>query len=365
MIKFKKYLSVLLATIMVVSTNTAAFAAGTSGNEPNSGSGILICEDSEGIYKIVNSDDNKAKSRSAVETLKVFPELQFDNIYSTASQNQYYQKVNDEELIQVSKVEFDLSDYNAYTDIQKYSIPDEVLEGIASMAALAEKTDSKDAQGVIFVAENNTRASDLNTYPMKTTTWNGQTFHHYQVYFTDMWTSWQTISEKSATTKAVLSAIKEIVVSGAGMVSAPIGVASSIYAGGKSCLEAFQTATGKTPIYGNTNNKVMVDVNYDIYLKYTYFYDKGLKEDRLGCSSQKVYLKRVDTDSYFYTSTGGARDEKTVYPKKTYKTPNYDNPESIAYDHYISGWVETAKGTVYKKTIKFSFPNFTWPSNWP
>ena len=150
-----------------------------------------------------------------------------------------------------------------------------------------------------------------------------------------------------------------------GSASGTIGTAAKIFTTATSCLNTWMSITGKTPIYGNTNNKVMVDICYNIYLKYTYFYDAMLSQDRLGCSSQRAYVKQIDTDTYLYSSTGGQRVEQTVTPYKSYKTPHFDNPEQTAYNHYLSGWVETAKGKVYNKTIQFSFPSFTWPSNWP
>lgn len=353
----KKVLCIFLSAIMVMLLSTAGLAA-SQNNEIYFSDDIYIYEESEGIFRT-------AKSRNVTRTIRVSPDEQFDNIYLASSQEQYFQKTNDDEFIQVSKVDFDLTDYNAYTDIQKYSIPDEVLEGIASMAAWAEETNSENARGVIFISDGKARGENLNTLPVTTTTWEGKTFHHYQVYFTDMWTSWQTVAQKATTTEAILSLIKELAVSVVGSGNGLIGRATAIYSDGSNCLNAWKAKTGKTPIYGNTNNKVMVDVNYHIYLKYTYYYDPFLQMDMLGCSSQRAYINRVDTDTYLYTSTGGSRAEGTVYPYETYRTPNYNYPEETAYDFHLSGWIESVRGEVYNKTIQFSFPSFTWPSDWP
>lgn len=112
--------------------------------------------------------------------------------------------------------------------------------------------------------------------------------------------------------------------------------------------------------------KISEDTQYDnIYLKYTYYYDPSLKMDRIGCSSQRAYIKEIDTDTYLYDSTGGCRVEQKTYPSASYNTTNYASPEAIAYEHYLSGWVERVKGKVYNKTIEFTYPSFSWPSDWP
>lgn len=345
-----------MSFIIIISINASAITKSKNEEEAFPQNEVLVYEASDGVFKTIKNSENFDK---------IIPDTQFDNIYASTLTNQYYQKTNNDEYIKVSKIEFNLTDYDDYNSIQRFSIPDEVLQGIASMAALAEDTNSREACGVIFVSDGNTRSGNLNTYPVTTTTWDGMTFHHYQVYFTDMWTTWQTVAEKSATTEVALSTIKELAVNGAGMASGPLGTAVNIYSLARTCLNAWRAITGQNPIYGNTNNKVMVDINYNIYLKYTYYYDPFLQMDRLGCSSQRAYVKQVDTDTYLYTSTGGSRAQETVYPYKTYRSPNYNNPEETAYNYHIYAWIERVQGKVYNKTIEFSFPSFAWPSDWP
>lgn len=353
----KKLLCILMAAVMLFSCTVAAIAADMN-VAIDGGEEFFICESADGVFTTV-------QAKGVNEVIKIVPEKEYDNIYYSVDKDIYFQKANDSEFIPVEKVVFQLTDYAEYKNIQDYMIPDEVLDGIASMAAWAQENNNEDARGVIFVAESNTK-SGLNTYPMTTTTWDGYTFHHYQVYFKNMWTSWQTIAEQGSTTKAVLTTIKEISMFLAGYKYEELGTASSLFSGGKSCLEAWQAQTGKTPIYGNLNNKVMVDIQYDIYLKYTYNYNP-VKGDVFGCATQKATITRIDTDTYLYTSSGGERSEKTVYPNKTYYTPHYQEPEpeAILYLMGNTGPVESVKGSIIGKEILFSFPDFTWPSDWP
>lgn len=356
--KLRKYFSAMLAFVLTLLMCTPAFGENLNNDGAQTTKEILIYEVYDGLYRTV-------KARSATNTIRISPSAQFEDIYSSTEQNQYYQKTNDDEFVKVSKVEFNLTDYDAFTDIQKYNIPAEVLDGITTMAAWAESTGNPNAKGVIFATNESTRSGTPNTFPKLTTKWNGMTFYHYRAYFTGLWTSWQTIASKGQTTASTLNGIKDLAVFAAGAASGTIGTAAKIYSGGRTCIEAWKNITGKTPIYGNTANKVMVDIKYDMYLKDTYFYDPALKMERLGCSSQRAYVEQVDTDTYMYTSTGGSRAEDTVYPRVDYRSPNYNNPEETAYDFHAIGWVETVKGKIHNTTILFNFPNFTRPSDWP
>lgn len=360
--KTKNRIVSLILILAMVLGSIPAYAVQMPSNileeESPSTEDILIYESSDGLFKA-------AKSRGVSKTIRILPDTQFENIYSSASQDQYYQKINANEFVQVSKVEFDLTDYAAYTAIQKYSIPNEVLEGIASMAAWAEETNNNDARGVIFVADENTRSGDLNTLPAKTTYWKNHTFHNYQVFFTDMSTDWQVIAKGSQTTKNVLSAIKDIAIMVMGHVEGPLGTIASIFSDGGTCLSAWEKISSKPAIYCNANNKVEAKVRYDIYLKYTFYYDPLSKEDKLGCSSQRAIITRVNTDTTLYTSTGGKELEDEVRPYKSFYTPNYVNPEETAYNYQIGIWVERVQGEIYNVPIYFTFVDFNWPSDWP
>ena len=80
-----------------------------------------------------------------------------------------------------------------------------------------------------------------------------------------------------------------------------------------------------------------------------------------------MIVKQVDTDTYLYTSTGGERNEETERKNQTYYSPNYRSPETEAliYLGGTAGSVETIVGDVNGTLVYFSFPYFTWPSDWP
>ena len=370
---FQKSFAVTLSLAMCLSMYSIVFAADVSVKEveyANNADETLFPE--KVVVYQAKADEwtsNSASSIGEQKSIVLCLDNQYEDVYTTES-GQYFRRIDDENYIPSEKVNVALRDYDGYKLLKYYDLPSEVMNDIASMAALAEENGCTNAEASIFVSEESPTSSVVSAQKSGReskikTTWNGKTFYSYQIYFTNMWTTWQTIAEKSATTKAVLSAIKNLAMNAAGSVSTTIGVATAIYSGGVSCLDAWKTATGKTPIYGNTSNKVMVDIKYDIYLKYTYYYDKMDKREMLGCSTQRAKIREIDTDTYLYSKSGGKRLRKTVSPNKVYYTPNFISPEKTAYNHRNSPWTEKVTGKVYSKKVKFVHPSFSWPSGWP
>jgi hypothetical protein len=360
MLKKRSFISWLLIFCLCFSTTLPAFASNYEAVD--NAKKVNICSSTDGTWHAVSSREIVNNS-----IVQIVEDQKFPGIY-TSSSKQFFQETETDTYVPVIPINLMLNDDELYKILNAYNLPDEIIKDIGTMVVFAQEQNNNDAQITFFVLDNSNdtyRSSKQNLIPVTTTGWKGYTFHNYQIYFTDMWTSWQTIAEKGSTTQSVLNAIKTLTAITAGSTSAVIGGAINLYNGGKTCLNAWISATGKTPIYGNTNNKVMVDICYDIYNKYTYYYDVSLKQDRLGCVSQKAYIVEIDTDTYLYSSSGGQKITDVVYPGTTFKTPNYDYPEQTAFDHYVSPWTEKVRGKIYNKTVLFNFPDFSWPSTWP
>lgn len=341
----------------VVSAQTQSISLGIE--ETNSENWRIIAQGSDGTW----TESSVVSNNITNSTLAIVPHTTYENIFQTRT-GEYFLKVNENDYTPVQQITLSLNDYNTYEELKNYNMPEEVMEGIASMAALAEENNCTEANVVVF-AEMAQASSGITTIPRTSTTWNGFTFYHYQVYFTNMFTEWQEIASGSQTTQAVLNTIKELIAIAAGSASGFLGTATNIFQGAATCLSAWTTASGQTPIYCDTSNSVYANITYDIYLKYTYYFDPNLQIERHGCSSQRVLIKYIDTDVFLYSLSGGHRLEQTVYPSKTYVSPNYYYPEQVAYYNHIGGWVETVQGSIYNKTIYFAYPAFTWPSDWP
>lgn len=354
----KKIISLGLVLMLCFSLVTTAFAEENFTQlDKNNVESLTIYQVSDGYWELESSGSVLRKT----DAMTIVPEKDYEGVY-TNFDGAYFQEVEENIFILVDQVTLELNDYNSYLTLDNYNLPTEVMDGIASMAAFAKENNCTEAEVSLFVPATNAR---LNTLPRTQTSWNGFTFYNYQVYFTNFWTQWQPIVEKSATTQAALTAIKNISIDVAGAVSAPIGIATALYSNGLSCLEAWKAATGRIPIYGRTENAVMVDVCYDIYLKYTYYYDPIIKKERLGCSSQRAIIRQIETDTYLYSNHSGDKIRASVRPNRIYNTPNYLYPEETAYKHHLGIWTERVTGKVYSTTIEFAFPNFSWPSDWP
>ena len=230
------------------------------------------------------------------------------------------------------------------------------------MAAAAEKNKNTNAEINLYVTAS---SSTPNTLPRTKTTWNSKTFYHYELYFTDLWTGWQTVASGSGISSSVLSSICDMTLNAIGSTSSKIGTIASVFGNGLTALEFWDAATTENPIYGNTSNKVMVDVCPDLYLKYTFYDDPTMGEEILGCATQKAKIKEIESSVYLYTQSGGKKVTGSITPNAWYYTPNYKSPEQTAYQHTISGWTERVQGVVYNKKVIFEFPDFDWPSTWP
>lgn len=270
---------------------------------------ITLTKTNDGTW--TSNPQNTYSIQSNSETVSVSLDSEYEGIYKTEN-NQYFQKIADSTYVPAEKISLPLTSYSSYQELEGYNIPEEMAEDIATMAAFAQKNNCEHAGVTIFVNDNTTNSgmcslmTTQNTMPRETTTWNGMTFYHYQIYFTSMWTQPQQIKKGTTLTSAVASAITSLVMNVAGT-NQTIGTAMSIYDVGKTCLQAWTDVTQSTPIYGRTDNAAYVNVCYNILNKYTYMYDPVYQRYIFGYATQKARIIQIDNDTYFYTSCGGQR----------------------------------------------------------
>ena len=330
----------------------------------------VFASTNESINSTITLESNNDGTWSPIKERTTFKQKQTmtlnlkenaDNIYVNKD-NEYYQEIEDNIYIQVEEITLPATEYETYLTLQSYNYPQEVLDDVASMASYLNEKEIEDVNITIFVPSTNAR---LNSKGPVTTTWNGLTFHNYEVWFTQIPTGFQDIVKGSSATRAAVSAIQSLVINAVGSTTTQIGTAISLFSTGVDCLTAWQNARGTTPLFGYTQNAVQVNVTYDLYLKYTFYYNPVQDKDYFGCGSQKAIIRKVHTMEYFIDENGGDTIESELFPNKSYYSPNYNYPEETAFDFYLYGYSETVRGKVHNKNIIFTWPNYTWPSNWP
>ncbi len=348
---FKKVVSLFMAVFCFLSLTISSSAKAYKDDR------VLIIRNENGDWNQCTAMPVSLES----EGMWVRQSEDYDAVYVNEMGDSFL-KVDDLTYIDVEEVSLPLSEYETYLTLEGYNLPQEVLDSVARMATLANETQNTSAKVKFYMPTSLTR---LQTYPRTQTTWNGKTFYHYQVYFTDMYTGSQVISQGKSLSESVLSSIVEMIISVVGNKSENLEPVINLFSNGMSALEFWEESTGNTPIYGYASNKLEVDVCYDLYHKYTFYDDPNFGEEIFGCSSQKGKIKTVETTEYLYTENGGSREVNTEICNDWYYTPNFFSPEQVAYYHTTSGWSERLRAKVANKTFYFEAPDFSWPTTWP
>ena len=199
---FQKSFAVTLSLAMCLSMYSIVFAADVSVKEveyANNADETLFPE--KVVVYQAKADEwtsNSASSIGEQKSIVLCLDNQYEDVYTTES-GQYFRRIDDENYIPSEKVSVALRDYDGYKLLKYYDLPSEVMNDIASMAALAEENGCTNAEASIFVSEESPTSSVVSAQKSGReskikTTWNGKTFYSYQIYFTNMWTTWQTIA---------------------------------------------------------------------------------------------------------------------------------------------------------------------------
>lgn len=327
---------------------------------------VILRSQGDEYYTI--AENRSLIGANAVKTIAASPYRNYKDVLVSKT-GEFFFSPDGKNYIIASCISLPLEKYSTYQELNSYALPDAVIAGVAQMAALAEETNSTNAYVELFVPKNtanissadgsNIRSTRGNTATYSTT-WNNSTFNHYTIYFSNLNTTWKTISSGTSITEAVLVTIKEATLLGAG--GTVLGTIASIFSSGSNCLNAWKDAFNLTPIYGASGNAIQANINYDLNLKYTYWVDpKGT--EILGCATQRVYVKTIETDTFLNSAAGGKRLRETKSVYLPYDSPRFANPEPTAFTG--SGLVERVRYKIYNKTLYFGVPSFNWPSNWP
>lgn len=143
---------------------------------------IAISANADGTF---SSESNASLKANA---LQVRASVEYEDIYVT-SDSRYFQQTGEGTYLEVQPVSGLLTDYTTYQTMKQIGMPTEVLEDIAGMAAVAQEEGRANVVAKTFVpllvqetTVSSVQSKGGNVLPRITTTWNDETFYHYQVY---------------------------------------------------------------------------------------------------------------------------------------------------------------------------------------
>lgn len=118
----------------------------------------------------------------------------------------------------------------------------------------------------------------------------------------------------------------------------PIGsIASSIFGIGTSALQCWKAAHPSVHNVGGCTDDIMTaQFYYDLYQKWVYVYSDAMQCWNNGLYAEKVAIKNLTVDQYYYIEELRQGFNKAVYAGGTVVTftaPDYTNPWQAAYDN--------------------------------
>lgn len=360
----KKTIAIMAILAMMINSVCAAGLAA----ETNASSSAMLIHSGDGIY-------TEATGLQKIGAIRVEAEPKYENIYSS-DDGQYYFNTKSSEFVKVQLQTKNLVEYDTYLQLKAAGLPQEILDDIAAKAAWAIHSGNTDASIQFFVQERvlqtagaEERSGDVipttpTIIPYTTTQWNGYTFEHYQIYFPYIELFWTQIYGEDSITEMLLESIDLAIVQFAGTI--PVyGEAIGWLSFNQSLYDIWQGDYPGGVLVPDSGNAIHVRFQHTLTAKYTYYVDPFVPTlKQLGCSSQKCEFEiaelrlRIETEEGLYIETLSATPTCT--------TPNYNNPEAIAYQYQIPGWVErVAISLPNHYTYEVYPPYFEWPSTWP
>lgn len=362
----KKVLAIIVSLAMCFSCLTVVSSATTNESET-----MCFVEGADGIWH--KSASVSTYSAGTVEAIK---DVEFENVYMTSS-GDYLQAINNDDYIPVSKMVIPLSTLDETNSLSKYGIPDEMYYDIYNMGKHAAELGNMDIAVNFFVADVSIAAKAVNTniMPMETTTYQGHTYHHRQIYFTNVGGDYTTIVEGTSVSEAVLDTVSELAIYSISSASSIIGTITGIIDQVKTLFDIWKSATGLQKITPNAENYMQMAISYNILLKYTWYVEPSdTSIELLGAVTQKVRITGEDFRvHYMNPSTGRGTTKDSHYTlDKLYYSENFQYPEDAAFTYKYSGVglresIEAHISIPRQRDVivHFTYPNFSWPSNWP
>ncbi len=298
-----------------------------------------------GEYKICKESDLDAGTEIA--TL-----VEEEGVYQL-DDGTYLSYIDEKTLLRVKRLNVQLIDQASIKNIlEAYNFDDAVKRDICKRSEDAIKSNNTQAAVTMYTAATPKQIAGVGTMAMQTTyyVYQGRNFKEDLIYYTTIETTWKDV-EKGIKATAVAGALYTYGMKAVGAVSKTLAPAVALFDEAKSALETFIDLIGYSPIGGEYEDKIQINVRYDVNTKYTYVESGG--QYLLGAVTQRVYVHFVDTYQYYVTNSGGRSTTERKYDYTTYQTPNDANPKDKALYWFGNPWTEYVNFTVHDKSISF------------
>jgi hypothetical protein len=252
-----------------------------------------------------------------------------EQIYK-AKDNQYYFYDDVNNVYPVKRFDIDLSkikEGNSNSNVKasrlvdellmSYDLPQEIYEDIQNTVEKI-KAGEITVEGVaIYVPELNHEVQPAANH--------GDTKHSLTHYY-NVDTTYKDVKTGSSTYR-VAESFTDVIFDVAGYNNYVAAFNSGLTA-----LQAFFNAVGPQTITGNYQDKFQLRVVYDKIDKWTYVYNSYNNAWLLGAKTQQGTVNKIDSLQYYWISSinTGKSAELRTNPYKTYRTPNFLDPDYIA-----------------------------------
>lgn len=264
-------------------------------------------------------------------------------VYLTDS-GTYLHNTNTGTFQEVERYEINLyNQEDLLNQLKNLNLTQEVKDDIIYYSTIAINHNNKDAAVVIYAPPlKQSRNSSQYEY-----TYNGHRMMDQLTYYYNIDTGYQNVVN-GINTSSISSAIDSLILGTSGLGSTSI----SLFALGVSAKDWYKSISGTYNISGSYEDYIQAFVKYDVYKKWT-FADRGMGWET-GAQTQKVTIKETRMRVYHFNHNGGNAAEYKKNPNVTYKTQNFDNPASIAWQWAGSGgWNEQINAHIYNHSIIF------------
>ncbi len=260
-------------------------------------------------------------------------------IYYIEDINQLLMKVGDDHFLATEQKALKISEAE---QIDMLNVPEEVKETIRQDFELNGKV-----EGVLYGPDV---ANVMNTYPEERHyTYNGYQMSQY-IYSKKDSSGYVDVA-RGVNAGKIAQATLNLAVTVAGVEFTKVGIAAS----GVSLLADFLQAFGYPSVAtGKGGDYVQINAAWTRYDKFTYVFDPGINDTRLGAITERVILNQVFSCHYYQALGMITHEEVTGRSGQLIVSPHYSAPDKEAISHVMEPLIENDMvGIVQSARIMF------------